>query len=279
MVLPDFYLASRANVIWQESGIDSLEHCHDKKWFTDFPYQVEYCYNSRGFRDREWPETKQELENAVWVFGDSFTVGIGSPFEHTLVAQLQSKLDRRCINVSLDGASNDWIMRKVERVIDVVRPANIIIQWSFLHRREKPNETLSDEDRRILNLPGNDDIRDVSHFNNIYQQTLTYSNNTNILQLAIPSFMPESVSKKKYQNEWEELRGESWPRFYPPSQDELEKLPADIYQEIDNFGFLPIPPFFEDIPVVNQLDYARDYYHYDLQTATHYATLISAKIK
>ena len=57
MILPDFILPSRQNQVWDESGLDSYAACLDKKHFKSYPHKVEYRYNSRGFRDTEWPET------------------------------------------------------------------------------------------------------------------------------------------------------------------------------------------------------------------------------
>ena len=89
MILPDLILKSRVNMQCNESGIDSYKKCLDRDHFKNFPHAVEYRYNTRGFRDLEWPDDHQELKNAIWCVGDSFTVGIGSPFRHTWPQVLQ----------------------------------------------------------------------------------------------------------------------------------------------------------------------------------------------
>ena len=76
MILPDFTISSKINQNWAYSGMDSPDLCLDSKHFKSYPYSVSYQYNSRGYRDHEWPD---DLQNAVWCIGDSFTVGIGSP--------------------------------------------------------------------------------------------------------------------------------------------------------------------------------------------------------
>jgi hypothetical protein len=136
MILPDFILPSRVNQQWQYSGIDSIEHCLNKKHFKSYPHKIEYRYNSRGFRDTEWPSTLEELKKAIWCIGDSFTVGLGSPVEHTWPYILQQQTGQRTINVSMDGASNNWIARKVLKILSQVQPELIVIHWSYLHRRE-----------------------------------------------------------------------------------------------------------------------------------------------
>jgi len=137
MILPDFVLPSRINQTWSYSGIDSFEFCQDKQHFTSYPHDITYNYNSRGYRDAEWPNNIGELQSAIWCVGDSFTVGIGSPLEHTWVYQVSKQLCRRTINVSMDGASNMWIARKSLDIVNKIKPAHLIIQWSYISRREK----------------------------------------------------------------------------------------------------------------------------------------------
>ena len=122
MILPDFILPSRQHQICTESGIDSLEQCLDKKHFKLYPHQIEYRYNSRGFRDAEWPEDINDLKNATWCIGDSFTVGIGSPLKHTWPYILQQQTGCRVINISMDGASNEWMARKCSTLLKIINP-------------------------------------------------------------------------------------------------------------------------------------------------------------
>jgi hypothetical protein len=142
MILPDFVLPTRANAQWDTSGIDTLELCLDSRHFKKYPYPVQYSYNSRGYRDQEWPQDLEQLRSAIWCVGDSFTVGLGSPLVHTWPQVLQQHTGRRCINVSLDGASNDWISRKACAILDTIAPENLVIHWSYWHRREAPAQEL-----------------------------------------------------------------------------------------------------------------------------------------
>lgn len=142
MILPLFILPERANQQWTYSGIDSPEECFDLKHFNSFAWPVSYNYNSRGFRDDNWPDNIDELNSAIWCFGDSFTVGLGSPIEHTWWYFLSQKLSIKCFNVSLDGASNEWIARKVQELVKEVKPRAIVIHWSYTHRREASVESI-----------------------------------------------------------------------------------------------------------------------------------------
>jgi len=149
MVLPSVVLSSRAgrsNMPF--NGVDMLEHCLDKQHFRQYPYKVSYNFNSRGFRDTEWPMESNELQNAIWCLGDSFTVGIGQPFDHIWPQVLQYNVNKRTISVAMDGASNQWIARRAQQIAQQIQPANMVIMWSYFHRREHPDPALLDEDRR-----------------------------------------------------------------------------------------------------------------------------------
>lgn len=141
VILPDFILPSRVNQHWEYSGIDSYENCLDKTHFKQYPHEISYQYNSRGFRDQEWPDSLEELKTAIWCVGDSFTVGLGSPVEHTWPWLLQQQTDQRVINLAMDGASNNWISRRIALVQKEINPAHIVVMWSYLTRRELDLET------------------------------------------------------------------------------------------------------------------------------------------
>ena len=140
MILPDFVLLSRVNLEEKFTGMDSKEFCQDPKWFAQYPHAVSYAYNSRGFRDEEWPD---DLNCATWCFGDSYTVGLGNPQQHTWPSVLQRKTHTRCINVSLDGASNQWIARKIVSLSQCVAPQCVVVHWSYIHRRESSESALT----------------------------------------------------------------------------------------------------------------------------------------
>jgi hypothetical protein len=181
MLLPKLFLASRASLVEHTSGLDSINDCLNKKHYRSYPHNVIYQFNSRGFRDREWPE---DVKSAIWCVGDSFTVGIGSPLNHTWAQQVELTSGQRTVNVGMDGASNDWIARQACDIIQTVHPRNMIIMWSYVHRREDPDTKLSDEDRRIGSLNGATELEDQTNF-----QTCISSieqSNTNIVHFIIP---------------------------------------------------------------------------------------------
>lgn len=235
--ITELTLTQTANEFQTHCGLDSIEHCVDKAHYSQYPTSVVYMYNSLGYRDAEWPA---DLTNSIWFVGDSFTVGLGQPYENTLPQIVQGKLGTRVINVSMNGASNDWISRRVRYILDNFNPKTIFIQWSYVHRRESSNADLPDEARAEHYDPNNaDDLANFSkNLYNIKNSTVT----------IVHSFVP------KFHSLWGE-----------------RKLDEEIYQLLaDNNAMYFAPP--------EQIDFARDGHHYDTLTATKYAELYIGKL-
>jgi hypothetical protein len=225
MILPNLVLSSFINQRLKYSGIDSYEESTDNKHFLNYPYEISYEYNSRGFRGPEWPS---DLDNVCWCVGDSFTAGLGTPYHHTWHQVLANKLNIDTINVSLDGASNTWIARKIIDILEI-KPKHIIVQWSYAHRRELKIPKLSDEDRRIYNKFGDTYEQDIE--NNIECINLVESNkkDTTIIHTFIPNNLPIE--------------------YKPIFRKAIEKLNINVV-------------WFE------KLDIGRDTVHYDIKTST-----------
>lgn len=134
MILPGLCLNSRANFVGNHCGMDSFDLCFDIDHFINYPYKIHYQFNQRGFRDEEWPN---DLNDVIWCIGDSFTVGIGNPIEHTWPNILQTKTLKKTINVGMEGASNNWIARTALTVLSQFPTAQIVVHWSFQQRRER----------------------------------------------------------------------------------------------------------------------------------------------
>lgn len=291
MILPDFILPNFKDLILTESGLDSHSHCLNKAWFETFPHVVQYSYNSRGFRDSEWPATEHELRSAIWCIGDSFTAGLGSPLAHSWVNILQQNTNQRCINVSLDGASNEWIARKALRVLSEIQPKKMVIQWSYFSRGELTDDTLHDEDRRI---PIRDDITStgmVANFIRLFNQVDQAANSGQVIHSLIPN---ARILLDDYPLKWARLAGSGWPKL-PTTAESFNNLPKFVIEELNTAGELNeftqvctsqdwrqfdalLAPALGQAPSlvqVSQLDYARDYHHYDVKTARNFINSIS----
>jgi hypothetical protein len=118
------------------SGIDSLDKCLNRQHYLSYNKRISYRYNSRGFRDDEWPD---DLSDVIWCVGDSFTVGIGQPFEETWPHLLQQKTGKRCLNVGENGCANDTIAMRIQEIYRLYNPKLIVVMWSYLSRRYVKN--------------------------------------------------------------------------------------------------------------------------------------------
>lgn len=277
MILSDFVLTTRQDKLWKESGIDSLKECLDKNYFKSYPYTVEYNYNSRGYRDSEWPNTIDELKKCIWCVGDSYTVGLGSPLAHTWVNILQQRTGIRCINVSMDGASNDWMVRKINRILEEINPQRLVVQWSHFHRSEKTDSSSIDEQRRLAFARENVSLLEqLTHFTNL--QASIKNSTTQIVQSAIPHGFPV-LTHNQYKELITRLAGTSWPDLINITIDQFYSIDISVKKELEDFGALDkIIEYLEvkeiiptdmgkDCIIVDQIDLARDSHHYDHLTA------------
>jgi hypothetical protein len=134
-----FYANLKANTF----GLDSLEHCFDKKYYQNFG-NVDYYFNEIGYRDRS---ITQYQGNEILAIGDSFTVGLGVNYKDCWVAQLENMIGYPVLNFSLNGASNDWMARKTKLLLEFFQPRSIIFHYTFTHRRERPHSDWHDDER------------------------------------------------------------------------------------------------------------------------------------
>jgi len=230
-ILPDFILKDFVNTETRYTGIDSPDKCLHKHNFKNYPYPISYKYNSRGYRDSEWPEN---LDECIWCVGDSFTAGVGQPYNHIWPQVLSNKLNIRTINVSMDGASNDWISRKIQKIAEIIKPKTIVVQWSYANRREKQlndGEVLDDYDRRIHFLKDQQSLDDALHTIQCIKNSINACNQSNTI--LINSFIPDFIDPEYIKRFW----------------NEFDKLNTPVIK------YRPI-------------DWARDTYHYDIKTAT-----------
>jgi hypothetical protein len=281
MILPDVVLPSRINQRWTNTGIDTVERCRDPELFRSYPYPVEYKYNSRGFRDDEWPD---ELDQAIWCMGDSFTVGVGSSRPHTWPWILQQRTGSRCINVSMDGASNNWIARQAAKILQHVAPQTMIIHWSYLHRREGLKHISNEVKTSFL-----------WHYENV--RAPEWPRVTDIEQFGL---LPADI-----QQELMTQHDQNWRQGVQDEDLRLWHIGTDLQQDIDNtqqcldlvesindrtkiiHSFIPDfavgheQDFYNKlrtshivVPHFQPLDLARDGHHYDIKTCRYFVQQI-----
>ena len=171
----------RKNSTHNAMGIDRRRH------FEEFPHKISYEYNSRGFRDVEWPE---DIQNTPVIFGDSFIVGIGQPVEHRTSNLLGA------VNVAMDGASNDWLARRGSEYIRMIRPLRAAVQWSYVSRREDADVTGNDLSRRRPHFEV-EDMQD--HIDNLVKnvkiiEAEAVENGTDLVHSFIPGYTGQPMS-------------------------------------------------------------------------------------
>ena len=288
MILPDIYLSHTSNTVTPHHACDSPELCNDSAWFTQYPWPVEYRFNSRGFRDQEWPS---DLQSATWCVGDSATVGVGQPLEHTWVHLLSQRLQQRTINVSLTGASNAWILRKALSILQQVQPRRMVIHWSFFHRRENNILDQSDEDRQLHYDPDMNPDTALKTDVELFQQAVEAVNSaavyTEVVHSTVPNAFP-GMNRKELEGWWYQQRRSHWPEQLPIAWD---NVPRGMHRELKSHSLGDTLHWHwamqdyaqaHDIVLLEQEDenyqreLARDGQHYDLKTATRFVDAVLA---
>lgn len=263
LLMPELVLPSLVNLHRQFHGMDCLMRCRDRNYFKNFPYPIEYRFNSRGFRGPEWPDSMSDLQNAIWCLGDSYTTGIGSPLSHTWPDRLGSKINKTVINVSLAGCSNEWLADTAELIAATVNPRHMVIMWSLTRRRQNPDTSLSPEDRR-LSYSNSQVDQDYENFLHCKKRVDSV---TTAVQFAIPEFHAGIAHLTRL---WNDIRGPDWPEEPPTFMEELHRLPPLILAEIKDAHqcYDRIRQIIEPIVIhTPRLDLSRDGYHFGLITA------------
>lgn len=125
----------RNKVFYPPHGMDDPNKIHSKpeNWYN-YPIQnYVYAYNSWGFRDRDFNQyINQEV---ILCLGDSFTVNIGGPAEHSWPGILQTKTNIPVLNFGVDGLGNDGIHYIFNFVAKLFKIKHTFVVYSFFHRR------------------------------------------------------------------------------------------------------------------------------------------------
>jgi hypothetical protein len=273
MILPKLYLPPRTYAWTKKFG------------------NIQYIFNSRGFRDAEWPDTTEELREAIWCVGDSNTIGVASALHNTWPHMLQSATGRRCINISMGGASNVWMARQICYILDQLSPTNLVVHWTYLHRTENPDPSLPDHERRTQFIDDISTPAQLSHFSNSINSVNAADKHSSIIHSFIPNAIPD-YDTHALDDDWHNIRGADWPLDRPQSLYEFENLPEFIKQELNIYqrsqAFIDainiriqvekimVKPF---LPPPLQVDTALDNTHYGTKTAANFVAAVSKLIK
>ena len=92
-----------------------------------------YTFNSWGFRAPEYDQYRGQPVNIC--LGDSFTVNVGGPVEHSWCSQLANQFPIPTLNLGMDGAGNDALSLLYYRACDLFDVQFTFVMYSYLHRR------------------------------------------------------------------------------------------------------------------------------------------------
>jgi hypothetical protein len=232
-------IKEKANLHLKFSGMDSLNFCLDKNYFLNYKKFISYDYNSRGFRDKEWPDN---LSDVIWCVGDSFTVGLGQPFEETWPQLLAKKTGKICLNIGEDGCSNDTIALRVREIFSNYQPKLIVVMWSFFNRR-RINDINVHYNKKDFGMKN-----DLSNFSKNF--AIVDSFPTNIVHLLVPRALID------FNNYPKKIFYEYIIRYGNLNKDQIKK-----------------------ILIYEMLDKARDGLHFDIKTSEMVSDLVLQQIK
>ena len=130
----------RANYSSKTSGLDTPgESISSSRDFREYPIQdFTYQFNSWGFRGPEYVEHIGKPVNIC--LGDSFTVNVGGPIDHSWPSQLAEHFNISTLNLGMDGAGNDAIHLVYTRACKLFDVQDTFVMYSYLHRRLVDNE-------------------------------------------------------------------------------------------------------------------------------------------
>jgi len=106
------------------------------KPYFEYPYEVKYKFNSRGFRDEEWPED-DKLRDAIWCLGDSSGMGTAVPYHDSWYKVLEKDIGVRTINIATPGNTYDQNTDIALKLMRELEPNILIISWTWIHRNNQ----------------------------------------------------------------------------------------------------------------------------------------------
>ena len=141
---------------------------------------------------------------------------------------------------------NRWRRQQVDPALrDEITPKNIVIMWSYFHRRESSNIEMDDERRRLHYVSSYED--DIQHFLNCLEP-LRHIDNVNIIHSLVPRASCDDT-----------------PLYFGISAAEENKI-LGYTQQIDP-RYTELYSSVKFTGMVRKLDVARDGHHFGLKTS------------
>jgi hypothetical protein len=138
-------------------GIDNPDICSlGSTYWHNYPVQnFDYSFNNWGFRDCDFDQYRKENTNQKVnvCIGDSFTLNIGGPQEHSWPALLGKYFDEPTLNVSIDGMSSYHYQGAVDKCKESVNVNRIFVLYNLFDEAQL-NANIS---QKVLTLAENVD--------------------------------------------------------------------------------------------------------------------------
>lgn len=285
MLLPNIIVPRLVNKKFRFYSPDTQSDCQDLKHFKKYPYDISYEFNSRGFRDVEWPN---DLENAIWCLGDSATIGVGAPIAHSWPSQLTRLTGIPTINLGIRAIDNHTISDIAREIITNLQPRNVLILWSFFERRPvgSIHTNIVDLSKQLI---VENELDHYDYFTKCILNLDSISSKTNIVHGLIPNstdyiWNDECVLRRI----WDDVKDPTWPEKLEHIENIDTVIDKRILEELDTVHHVydrlkRISEWYKfkskfmknDIGKFDQLDLSRDGRHWDINTSK----LIANKFK
>lgn len=188
-ILSDLYVGNMVNENFLNYGLDTKVDADNRKvlGYDDYPYDIVYKFNSRGFRDKEWPH---DLSECIWVVGDSHTMGIGLPEKFIFTMLLEKLTGKTVINCGFYSAFNIWISLAAQNILKEIKPKNLIVGWTHLSKKIRPDE------------PFEYSVEQLIHFQKCFNLCDVAKTTSNVIYLSMPNTLKQDDMSyfHKYKN-------------------------------------------------------------------------------
>jgi hypothetical protein len=183
----------------------------------------------------------------------------------------------------MDGASNNWISRKVCSILKNITPAHIVIHWSYLNRREISDQQIWDNEANkawcelytMLQKPDWPEMSNIDDSKNLpehiqHEMALHWKDpeytDEERRRTDLDSSLEQDLQNLNFcidqinqHNKNSTIINSFIPGFSAGSAEDLKHIIDNLNHKFDHV-----------IPYFKQLDHARDWHHYDIVTATHF---------
>lgn len=187
-ILPDLYLGIMSDEHFCHYGTDTLQWViknSSEAHYKNYPDNITYNFNNRGFRDNSWPS---DLQNNVWCVGDSHTMGIGVKEEDMFCNLIKNTYKLNVVNISFYAANNIWLSCAAVDILKEINPKYLVIGWTHFDKVIAPYEETTDK------------IESLIFFRKCVDRVYKANKNTKIIHFIVPNSTKHIIPDTSYKN-------------------------------------------------------------------------------